>query len=128
MYRTGDLVRWRGAGANRQLEYIGRTDFQVKLRGLRIELGEIEAALLDCEGVSQAVVIVHSDETIGDNLVAYIVAEGIDSENLTSSLGERLPDYMIPAMFVELDEFPLNASGKLDRKALPTPEIRVEGG
>ncbi|MBW0284900.1 non-ribosomal peptide synthetase [Rhodococcus sp. FH8] len=123
MYRTGDLVRWRGAGANRQLEYIGRTDFQVKLRGLRIELGEIEAALLDCEGVSQAVVIVHSDETIGDNLVAYIVAEGIDSENLTSSLGERLPDYMIPAMFVELDEFPLNASGKLDRKALPTPEF-----
>ncbi|MGZ0141420.1 amino acid adenylation domain-containing protein [Rhodococcus qingshengii] len=123
MYRTGDLVRWRGAGANRQLEYIGRTDFQVKLRGLRIELGEIEAALFDCEGVSQAVVIVHSDETIGDNLVAYIVAEGIDSENLTSSLGERLPDYMIPAMFVELDEFPLNASGKLDRKALPTPEF-----
>ena len=123
MYRTGDLVRWRGVGANRQLEYIGRTDFQVKLRGLRIELGEIEAALLDCEGVSQAVVIVHSDETIGDNLVAYIVGEGIDSEILTSSLGERLPDYMVPAMFVELDEFPLNASGKLDRKALPTPEF-----
>ncbi|MDV6277719.1 amino acid adenylation domain-containing protein [Rhodococcus erythropolis] len=123
MYRTGDLVRWRGAGANRQLEYIGRTDFQVKLRGLRIELGEIEAALLDCDGVSQAVVVVHSDETIGDNLVAYIVAEGIDSEILTSSLGERLPDYMVPAMFVELDEFPLNASGKLDRKALPAPEF-----
>ncbi|AKD96884.1 peptide synthetase [Rhodococcus erythropolis] len=123
MYRTGDLVRWRGVGANRQLEYIGRTDFQVKLRGLRIELGEIEAALLDCEGVSQAVVIVHSDETIGDNLVAYIVGEGIDSEILTSSLGERLPDYMVPAMFVELDEFPLNASGKLDRKALPAPEF-----
>ncbi|WP_041814810.1 non-ribosomal peptide synthetase [Rhodococcus erythropolis] len=123
MYRTGDLVRWRGVGANRQLEYIGRTDFQVKLRGLRIELGEIEAALLDCEGVSQAVVIVHSDETIGDNLVAYIVGEGIDSEILTSSLGERLPDYMVPAMFVELNEFPLNASGKLDRKALPAPEF-----
>ena len=123
MYRTGDLVRWRGVGANRQLEYIGRTDFQVKLRGLRIELGEIEAALLDCDGVSQAVVVVHSDETIGDNLVAYIVGEATDSAILTSSLGERLPEYMVPAMFVELDEFPLNASGKLDRKALPAPEF-----
>ncbi|MGC0365274.1 amino acid adenylation domain-containing protein [Rhodococcus sp. 27YEA15] len=123
MYRTGDLVRWRGIGSKRQLEYIGRTDFQVKLRGLRIELGEIESALLDHDGVSQAVVIVHSDETIGDTLVAYIVGGGVDSDALTATLSERLPEYMIPAVFVELDEFPLNASGKLDRKALPAPEF-----
>ncbi|OYD68941.1 non-ribosomal peptide synthetase [Rhodococcus sp. OK302] len=126
MYRTGDLVRWRGAGSARLLEYIGRTDFQVKLRGLRIELGEIESALLDNDAVAQAAVLVHSDATLGDNLVAYVVPSAgtvFDSEKLADQLGGRLPDYMVPSLFVELDAFPLNASGKLDRKALPAPQF-----
>ncbi|MDI9916926.1 non-ribosomal peptide synthetase [Rhodococcus sp. IEGM 1379] len=126
MYRTGDLVRWRGAGSARLLEYIGRTDFQVKLRGLRIELGEIESALLDNDAVAQTAVVVHSDAILGDNLVAYVVPSAgaaFDSEKLADQLGGRLPDYMVPSLFVELDAFPLNASGKLDRKALPAPEF-----
>ncbi|PBC41982.1 non-ribosomal peptide synthetase [Rhodococcus sp. ACPA4] len=129
MYRTGDLVRWRGLGAQRLLEYIGRTDFQVKLRGLRIELGEIESALLDNAAIAQAAVLVHSDATLGDNLVAYVVpALGVllDTDALADELGGRLPDYMVPSLFVELDAFPLNASGKLDRKALPAPEFTAQ--
>ncbi|MGB3169260.1 MAG: amino acid adenylation domain-containing protein, partial [Rhodococcus sp. (in: high G+C Gram-positive bacteria)] len=123
MYRTGDLVRWNSAGA---LEYLGRTDFQVKLRGLRIELGEIEAALLAQETVQQAVVLVLSDESgtgVDDRLVAYVVTTtgDADSDVLAAGIRDRLPDYMVPAVFVPLDEFPLNASGKLDRKALPKP-------
>ena len=132
MYRTGDLVRWRGgaarAGSARVLEYIGRTDFQVKLRGLRIELGEIESALLDCEGVAQTAVVVQPDAVIGDRLVAYVVpstGEILESEDLAAELAARLPDYMIPPAFVVLEEFPLNPSGKLDRKALPIPAVSV---
>ncbi|MBT2273796.1 non-ribosomal peptide synthetase [Rhodococcus qingshengii] len=129
MYRTGDLVRWRGAGADRLLEYLGRTDFQVKLRGLRIELGEIESALLDNDAIAQAAVLVHSDAALGDNLVAYVVpASGVvlDTDALARELGGRLPDYMVPSLFVELEAFPLNASGKLDRKALPAPEFTAQ--
>ncbi|WP_420752331.1 amino acid adenylation domain-containing protein, partial [Rhodococcus sp. O3] len=123
MYRTGDLVRRRPDG---QLDYIGRVDFQVKLRGLRVELGEIEAAILGRDDVSQAVVVVHSDPVTGDHLVAYVVATGgvtLDTAELTATARERLPDYMVPNLFVQLDEFPLNASGKLDRKALPAPDF-----
>ncbi|WP_160096624.1 non-ribosomal peptide synthetase, partial [Rhodococcus sp. T7] len=126
MYRTGDLVRWRGTSENRTLEYIGRTDFQVKLRGLRIELGEIEAALLENDGVSQAVALIHSSPKIGDSLVAYVVpAAGaeFDSEDLASFAARQLPDYMVPALFIRMDTFPLNSSGKLDRNALPKPDF-----
>nr|WP_245673041.1 non-ribosomal peptide synthetase [Nocardia lijiangensis] len=121
MYRTGDLVTWTGAG---ELEYLGRTDFQVKLRGLRIELGEIEAALLAQPGVAQSVVVLRSDAHAGDQLVGYVVAEpdsSLDAEAVRKELAAVLPAYMVPAALVVLDAFPLNPSGKLDRKALPSP-------
>ncbi|MGW5289890.1 amino acid adenylation domain-containing protein, partial [Rhodococcus pyridinivorans] len=124
VYRTGDLVRRRPADG--ALEYIGRSDFQVKVRGLRIELGEIESALLDRPSVAQAAVVVHTDPVVGDTLVAYLVPAtdaGVDSADLERALAERLPDYMVPGAYVVLDEFPLGASGKLDRKALPAPEL-----
>ncbi|WP_329413625.1 non-ribosomal peptide synthase/polyketide synthase [Nocardia vinacea] len=115
MYRTGDLVTWRADGA---LEYSGRTDFQVKLRGLRIELGDIETAITGLDSIAQAVVVLLD----GQQLVAYVIAEpGVDTDALKSALSRQLPAYMVPSAFVVLDEFPLNASGKLDRKALPAP-------
>ncbi|MFQ6230593.1 amino acid adenylation domain-containing protein, partial [Nocardia sp. NPDC002869] len=125
MYRTGDLVRWTAGG---ELEYLGRTDFQVKLRGLRIELGEIESALAGVDEVGQAVVVMRGDARTGDQLVAYLVpAPGalLDIEDLREDLTELLPAYMVPAAFVVLDELPLNASGKLDRKALPAPVFQA---
>ncbi|WP_016932948.1 non-ribosomal peptide synthetase, partial [Rhodococcus sp. R1101] len=124
MYRTGDLVRWEttddGAGL---LEYIGRTDFQVKFRGQRIELGEIETVLLTHPAVSQAVVLVVATPT-GDQLVGYVVAapgRTIDTSDLADHAGRSLPSYMVPASLMVLDALPLNTSGKLDRKALPEP-------
>ncbi|MGF7119705.1 amino acid adenylation domain-containing protein [Rhodococcus sp. BE178] len=123
MYRTGDLVKLGGSG---ELEYVGRTDFQVKLRGLRIELGEIESALLDHDAVSQSVVVVHADPELGDHLVAYVVTDGgapVDREEMAATVSARLPEYMVPSLFVAMAEFPLNASGKLDRKALPAPDF-----
>ncbi|TJZ73126.1 amino acid adenylation domain-containing protein, partial [Rhodococcus oryzae] len=126
MYRTGDLVTWTAGG---ELEYIGRTDFQVKLRGLRIELGEIESAMLAHERVAQSVVLVRSDLHSGEQLVGYVVpVEGaaVDVDELKAMVGRTLPAYMVPAVVVVLEAFPVNASGKLDRKALPTP-IFVSG-
>ncbi|MCU1640368.1 MAG: non-ribosomal peptide synthetase, partial [Nocardia sp.] len=122
MYRTGDLVKWDAGG---ELEYLGRTDFQVKLRGLRIELGEIEAALLAQPGVSQAVVVVRADAHTGDQLIGYVVADA-DGEELKTALAQSLPAYMVPSALLVLDEFPLNASGKLDRKALPAPVFEAK--
>ncbi|MDN2497703.1 amino acid adenylation domain-containing protein, partial [Nocardia nova] len=129
MYRTGDLVRWgRQADGTGVLEYIGRTDFQVKFRGQRIELGEIETDLLAHPAVSQAVVLV-VDTATGQQLVAYVVpAPGysIDSADLTRFVAEKLPSYMVPAAIMVLDAFPLNTSGKLDRKALPEPVFSAD--
>ncbi|MDN2501934.1 amino acid adenylation domain-containing protein, partial [Nocardia nova] len=121
LYRTGDLVTWNPRG---ELEYLGRTDFQVKVRGLRIELGEIEAALTAVPEIAQAVVIVRHDPQTGDRLVAYLLpadGAGIDIDAVKSTLAQRLPAYMLPAAYVVLDAFPLNGSGKLDRGALPDP-------
>ncbi|WP_433624777.1 amino acid adenylation domain-containing protein [Nocardia sp. CA-120079] len=123
MYRTGDLVVWRATVSGGVLEYIGRTDFQVKFRGQRIELGEIETALLAEASVSQAVAVV-LPSTLGDQLVAYAVpAPGhqIDQTELLTVIAGTLPAYMVPATIVALDSLPLNTSGKLDRKALPAP-------
>ncbi|MGW4095217.1 condensation domain-containing protein, partial [Nocardia sp. NPDC004718] len=121
MYRTGDLVRRDDTGA---IEYLGRTDFQVKLRGLRIELGEIETALTAHESVAQSVALVRSDARTGDQLVGYVVpANGatVDVEALRAHLSAQLPSYMVPAAIVVLDAMPLNPNGKLDRRALPEP-------
>jgi amino acid adenylation domain-containing protein len=120
LYRTGDLVRYRLGGA---LEFLGRIDHQVKIRGYRIELGEIEAALLRHPAVKEAVAAVRDDG--GEKrLVAHLVADGESAPGaLREHLKLLLPDYMVPAAFVTLESFPLTPSGKVDRKALPAPEI-----
>ncbi|WP_227982635.1 non-ribosomal peptide synthase/polyketide synthase [Nocardia spumae] len=120
MYRTGDLVTCNPQG---QLEFRGRGDLQVKVRGVRIELGEIEAGLLAVPGVAQAAVLVRSGDPRGDLLVAYLVPTGnhLEVGAVKSALSERIPSYMIPTAFVVLDALPLNANGKLDRKAVPEP-------
>ncbi|WP_082393004.1 amino acid adenylation domain-containing protein [Nocardia arizonensis] len=128
MYRTGDLARWQVGGDRRGvLEFFGRTDFQVKIRGLRIEPGEIEAALLADPGVARAVCVAHAGRK-GDELVAYVVptrvpdaAARLDTAALLNALRATLPGYMVPTALVELDELPFNSNGKIDRKALPAP-------
>ncbi|MEU1430625.1 amino acid adenylation domain-containing protein [Nocardia sp. NPDC005746] len=124
MYRTGDLVKWTADG---EIEYLGRTDFQVKLRGLRIELGEIEAALLAQPGVAQSVVVVRSDAVTGDQLIGYVVREpgvDVDPTEVKTAVAQQLPAYMVPSAVAVMEAFPLNASGKLDRRALPAPLIQ----
>ena len=121
LYRSGDLARRLN---DHDIEFLGRADNQVKLRGFRIELGEIEAELRQHAGVRDAVIALIERE--GDkHLVGYVVPATSmpDAENLRAFLGQRLPDYMIPSMFVALDAVPLNANGKLDRRALPEPAI-----
>jgi acyl-CoA synthetase (AMP-forming)/AMP-acid ligase II len=122
LYRTGDLGRYRVDG---QIEFMGRSDNQVKVRGFRIELGEIEAALNQHRKVRSCVVISH-ERAIGDSqLVAYVVAQRETAPTVTElreHLKNNLPDYMIPATFMILDSFPLTSSGKLDRRALPAPQ------
>jgi amino acid adenylation domain-containing protein/non-ribosomal peptide synthase protein (TIGR01720 family)/FkbM family methyltransferase len=122
LYRTGDRVRRRADGT---LEFLGRVDHQIKLRGFRIEPGEIEAALLASPGVREAVVLASESRSAGDagdrRLVAYVVGD-VQVAELRRSLRERLPDFMVPAAFVALAAFPLTANGKVDRKALPAPE------
>jgi amino acid adenylation domain-containing protein/non-ribosomal peptide synthase protein (TIGR01720 family) len=127
MYRTGDRVRWREDG---QLEFLGRTDQQVKLRGYRIELTEIEVALLGCSGVGQAAVIMHSDSRGEKRLVAYVVpatGQSVNSAELREALARILPNYMVPAFITVLPSLPLNSNGKLDRKKLPAPEVTRSG-
>jgi amino acid adenylation domain-containing protein/non-ribosomal peptide synthase protein (TIGR01720 family) len=127
MYRTGDRVRWREDG---QIEFLGRTDQQVKLRGYRIELTEIEAALSGCPSVGQAAVIMHSDSRGEKRLVAYVVpasGQSLNSLELRESLARMLPNYMVPAFIKVLSSLPVNSNGKLDRKRLPAPEVTRSG-
>jgi amino acid adenylation domain-containing protein/non-ribosomal peptide synthase protein (TIGR01720 family) len=131
LYRTGDLARYLDDG---NLEFQGRRDYQVKVRGFRIELGEIETALKGHPSIREAVVLARQDgaddapasaRQTNKRLVAYVVAEsqpGPESMELRHYLKERLPDYMVPALFVPLEALPLTPNGKLDRKALPKPE------
>jgi len=122
LYKTGDLGRWLPDG---NIEYLGRNDFQVKIRGFRIELGEIEAQLAKCPGVREAVVIARKDSPGDKRLVAYLLAQDhaeLAAAMLRSQLANVLADYQLPSAYVTLDAFPLTPNGKLDRKALPTPD------
>ncbi|MFE5286071.1 amino acid adenylation domain-containing protein [Nocardia sp. NPDC056611] len=124
LYRTGDLVRWNSDG---ELEYLGRTDFQVKLRGLRIELGEIEAVLAEHPSVARAIALVHNTGA-AEHLVGYVVpAAGatIDTAAILAHAAGALTDYMVPTTVMALDSMPLTVSGKLDRKLLPEPVLPV---
>src|SRR5215204_2900561 len=120
MYRSGDIGRWMPDG---NIEYLGRIDEQVKIRGFRVELGEIEAVLQQNEFVSQSVVAARDDNAGNKRLIGYVVpVNQFNRENIVSHLKARLPEYMVPGIWVELASLPLNSNGKIDRKALPDPE------
>jgi amino acid adenylation domain-containing protein len=122
LYRTGDLARYLPNG---EIEYLGRLDQQIKLRGFRIELGEIESALREHPHVDEAVVIAREDDADDRRLVAYVVGAAgtnFSCDELRGFLKEKLPEYMLPAVFVPLGELPLTPNGKVDRRALPAPE------
>jgi amino acid adenylation domain-containing protein len=119
LYKTSDMGRWTADG---KLEYLGRIDDQIKIRGFRIELAEIESTLQQCESVQQAVVLLAGDSEPGKRLIAYIVPERgarLQIDEISHSLRDRLPDFMVPAEFIFLDSMPLTGNGKIDRGALP---------
>ncbi|WP_199425894.1 amino acid adenylation domain-containing protein [Thermaerobacillus caldiproteolyticus] len=127
MYRTGDLVRWR---MDCSLDYIGRVDHQIKLRGFRIEIGEIETVLSKYDLVERALVVAREDQPGDQRLVAYVIPheqskDTLDLTELRRYVSERLPDYMVPSAFMVLNEFPLTPNGKIDRKALPAPDFTM---
>ncbi|MFD3743314.1 amino acid adenylation domain-containing protein [Nocardia sp. NPDC058633] len=136
LYRTGDVVRWTAAGV---LEFVGRADNQVKIRGFRVEPGEVASALAQHPSVSQAVVIARDTDTDGKQLIGYVVAEPADSvgdngpalltgEEVRRFAADRLPEFMVPTVVTVIETVPLTANGKLDRAALPEPELVSSAG
>lgn len=123
LYRTGDLARWRMDG---EIEYLGRIDTQVKIRGLRIELGEVESAMNETEGIGLVAAAAQKDGAGRQYLVGYYTSEdGIDEKAMRKRLTEKLPKYMVPNYFMRLETMPMTASGKTDRKNLPVPDINL---
>jgi amino acid adenylation domain-containing protein len=120
LYRTGDLGRWLADG---NVEYLGRIDDQVKIRGFRVELGEIENVLLQSGLVNQVVVIAKTDTNGTNRLAAYVVADDFDKQILIAWLGKRLPEYMVPKLWVQMDSFQLTSNGKIDKRLLPDAEF-----
>jgi acyl carrier protein len=126
LYKTGDLVRYLPDG---NIEYIGRIDNQVKIRGFRIELGEIETALLQHSAIREVVVLAREDIPGDRRLVAYVVVQEVQApsiSDLRSFLQARLPNYMLPSVFVLLDRFSLTPNGKIDRRNLPAPDLSAQ--
>ena len=120
LYKTGDLAYWREDG---NIAYVGRNDFQVKIRGLRIELGEIENAIDGIDGISQAVVVVRKNSERRQLICAFYTGEEIEAKEIRNHIGKKLPKYMLPHIFTHLNEMPLTSSGKVNRKALPEVDL-----
>ena len=121
LYRTGDMARWLDDG---RIEFLGRTDDQVKLRGYRVELGEINAVYEELEMVNQSLIIVHEQEPGEKHLIAYVVpGEDFNKEQVQNHVQARLPEFMVPAVLIELEAFPKTANGKIDKKALIQPDL-----
>ncbi|MGD2085954.1 MAG: amino acid adenylation domain-containing protein [Candidatus Aminicenantes bacterium] len=125
IYKTGDLARWLADG---NIEFLGRIDTQLKIRGFRVEPGEIESQLMEIHNIKEAVVVGAGDKKGEKILCAYFVSgEEINTNRLKSELAEIFPDYMIPAYFIQIEKMPLTPSGKVDRRGLPAPELKQEG-
>ncbi len=124
MYRTGDLARWLPDGT---LEFLGREDEQIKIRGFRVEPSEVEAVLLRASGVRESAVVAREESSGEQRLVAYVVGDEADDASLRAHAAEYLPEFMIPSAFVVLDQLPRTASGKIDRQNLPEPEAASSG-
>lgn len=120
LYKTGDLTYWREDG---NIGYVGRNDFQVKIRGLRVELGEIEKAIASIDGIAQAVVVVRKNSGGRQLICAFYTGDEVDAKEIRNHIGKKLPKYMLPHIFTHLNEMPLTSSGKVNRKALPEVDL-----